>query len=508
MDFFKVISGQGNAASLDVVGDVALGGNVNAGTVTLTDLSVLAVIDGGSLAAGAFHAERSDVEVLRGTLSVAGTATTWFGDFWAMDHAVIRLGGLQMQLDATRTVGSGHLFLDSTSIIEIGNAGTAAAGTVTVDPGALLSINGVDGAVLNNGTIVRGTYETLTNNGSIIGATILSVQNNGSILGGTVQNVTGSGVVAAGLGIQALMLGQGVTQTVQYLQTGSTLTIMAGVTAPTVAGFSQGDTLVVTDAVKANTASWLATGADIGTLSLFLDGTVLASVTLAGDYTGDTFFTQNGVVSVIEPVPCFAEGTLIRTPDGQRAVEALQAGDRVVTCLPHGARTVRWIGHRTVTLAGHPRPEAVLPVRIRAGAFGPATPARDLLLSPDHAVHVEGVLIPIRYLINGTTVRQERAAAIRYFHVELDRHDVLLAEGLPAESYLDTGDRRNFANGGGAVALHPVFQRLAWDAQGCAELVVTGPILDRVRSALHQRAQDVADCHLPDQSFGRQAATA
>jgi len=78
--------------------------------------------------------------------------------------------------------------------------------------------------------------------------------------------------------------------------------------------------------------------------------------------------------------------------------------------------------------------------------------------------------------------------AVANWHVELDQHDIVLAEGLSTESYLDTGDRPSFVNGGGAVALHPVFNGLTWDAQGCAELVAPSPILDWVRARLRGRA--------------------
>lgn len=66
---------------------------------------------------------------------------------------------------------------------------------------------------------------------------------------------------------------------------------------------------------------------------------------------------------------------------------------------------------------------------------------------------------------------------------------MLLAEGLAAESYLDTGDRMAFANGGDVVALQPKFGALTWEAEGCAPLAVTGPALDRVRARLGRRQQ-------------------
>ena len=113
---------------------------------------------------------------------------------------------------------------------------------------------------------------------------------------------------------------------------------------------------------------------------------------------------------------------------------------------------ITWIGFRSIEAARHPDPARIWPVRIRAGAFGAGMPHTDLFLSPDHAVHVGNVLVPAGYLINGTTIVQVPADRVDYYHVELPRHDVLLAEGLAVESYLDTGNRDGFANAGGDLA--------------------------------------------------------
>ncbi len=124
-------------------------------------------------------------------------------------------------------------------------------------------------------------------------------------------------------------------------------------------------------------------------------------------------------------VVCFAAGTRILTEQGEVAVESLAEGDQVIT-LEAGARIprpVRWLGRRRVNLAAHPNPESAAPVRIRAGAFAPSMPARDLVVSPDHAIFVDGKLIPAKLLVNGGSIVQELARAeIEYFHVELDRH--------------------------------------------------------------------------------------
>jgi hypothetical protein len=111
-------------------------------------------------------------------------------------------------------------------------------------------------------------------------------------------------------------------------------------------------------------------------------------------------------------------------------------------------RRVRWVGRRPVDCARHPVPATVWPVRIAAGALGSGRPLRDLWLSPDHALYFGGALIPARHLVNGKTIRQEPRNGVEYWHVELAQHDVLYADGVPAESYLDTGNRGAFADAG------------------------------------------------------------
>jgi hypothetical protein len=211
--------------------------------------------------------------------------------------------------------------------------------------------------------------------------------------------------------------------------------------------------------------------------------------TVFGTNTSDAPF---GLAVIPEATPCFAAGTRIATADGAVAVEDLTVGTEVLTA--SGARRpVIWIGHKTVRPARHPRPHEVNPVRIRKGAFAEGAPARDLVVSPGHAVFVAqgdvgGVLIPAHCLINGATIVQEEVETIRYFHVELDAHDVLLAEGLACESYLDDGNRAIFANGGQAVELHGRLDPKSWE-NACAPWVEAGPQLDAARRGLHARAE-------------------
>jgi hypothetical protein len=204
---------------------------------------------------------------------------------------------------------------------------------------------------------------------------------------------------------------------------------------------------------------------------------------------------------------CYVGGTLIRTSRGDVAVEALQVGDLAVTASGE-ARPIRWIGHRTVETRRHPEPASAYPVRIAAHAFGDGRPARDLLVSPAHAIAVDvlgEVLIPACRLINGTTITQEAVERVTYWHIELDSHDILLAEGLPAESYLDCGNRRFFAEAditdfGASPDARPDGTR-----SFCRPFHEDGPMVDLVRVRLRDRAEalgwrieaaPMADLHL------------
>jgi hypothetical protein len=214
--------------------------------------------------------------------------------------------------------------------------------------------------------------------------------------------------------------------------------------------------------------------------------------TLAGSYSSISFrvASDSGVgtlVTMASDSPCFVAGTLLLTERGEVAVESLNIGDGMRLIDGRIAQIV-WIGHRWVGCFRHPHPRHVWPVRVRAGAFGPNEPRRDLFLSPDHAVFVEGVLVPIKHLINGAAIAQVKVATIMYYHVELASHEVLVAEGLCVESFLDTGNRSSFANGGDVLQLHPNFSTIVQEAMCFATLVVFGPEVERARERVRQRA--------------------
>jgi len=209
------------------------------------------------------------------------------------------------------------------------------------------------------------------------------------------------------------------------------------------------------------------TGTSYDTLTLeFTDKNILTPAAEDGDITKagiitETFDVVNrkGVVRDVDAsgkatihadatvIPCYARGTLISTTRGEVAVEKLRVGDMLHTA-NGGSSAVVWLGHRHVDCNRQLDKEEAYPIRVSKDAFGPGLPKRDLWLSPKHAVFVNGALVPIQCLINGTTITQDIKPRVSYYHIELTEHNVIFAEGMPAESFLDTapntGESRDF----------------------------------------------------------------
>jgi hypothetical protein len=173
-------------------------------------------------------------------------------------------------------------------------------------------------------------------------------------------------------------------------------------------------------------------------------------------YKGNISGANGGgtIVSTTDTI-CFMAGTLIRTPHGEVAIESLKRGDLVLT---HDGRSVPvdWLGIQTVSLRFVDKMR-VLPIRIRAGALGDNVPARDLLISPDHALLVGGALIQAGALVNGTSITRETnvPTTFVYYHVEVQDHSLILAENTPAETFVDNVDRLGFDNWAEHEALYP-----------------------------------------------------
>ncbi len=218
-----------------------------------------------------------------------------------------------------------------------------------------------------------------------------------------------------------------------------------------------------------------------GSVVTVIEGGLSESLVIAGASLRTFRLSDDGSGGTNLQVACYCEGTLILTDRGECPVETLAIGDTVVTAAGQH-RPVRWIGRRSYVgrfLIANP---TVQPIRFRAGSLGDNLPRRDLLVSPEHAMFLDGLLVPAGCLVNGRSIAQERGLdRVDYFHVELDTHDVLLAEGAPSESFVDDDSRAMFAN---ADEFAPQYDDPRFPATFCARRVDQGVELEAIRQRL------------------------
>jgi hypothetical protein len=409
-------------------------------------------------------------------------------------------GGNTLTVDGTINVGS---TTSSTGSAIVGSGLLQAGG------GGLVSLTTADSNGLQNttgATAGTGLASSVLLGDDNTAGTVLQLD---SAAGSSINNAFGfSGTAGDTLSLFEESV-SGSTENLNYTGTISGLNV-ASTNGVTGSGLSRVNFVNIEGSASVTDVTW--SGATItvdysngasGTLTLgsavpggdFVDWVSNAS---AGGLVIPSQSTLTGTDIFLSSVVCFAAGTRIAAARGEMPVEDLAEGDLVVT-LSGSERTlepVTWIGYRRVDLASHPRRELVAPVRIRRGAFGENMPQRDVAVSPDHALFVDGKLVVARLLLNGMTIAQDMdARSVEYYHVELPRHAVLLAEGLPAESYLDTGNRAMFSNAGLALVLHPDFGAShgvrTWDADACAPLVTEAAEVEPMWRRLAERAESL-----------------
>ena len=398
--------------------------------------------------------------------------------------------------------------------------GSAAGGAGGAGGGSspYIGAPGADGLAFGAGMFIRGDQAITLAPGVGQTLTIADAIADQSGSGGSGPNAGAGAVVVAGGGRVALNASDSYTGgtsieagatlaldaataagsgTIDFVGAG-TLEIGAGVTVGnTIVGLGTSDVLdfdgIGGGSVGYNTGTHrLSVGA--GTISAVVQLDPLATYLPAQFHAGPDAAGSGTAVTL--SVACFAAGTRIATPRGDVAVEELSVGDAVMLVphpsphpLPSPASPAKgegefrvgpgapfsceapivWIGRRYVDCAAHPRPREVWPVRIAADTFGRGRPRRALWLSPDHAIFLHDVLIPVRHLVDDRSIVRVPMDAVEYWHVELESHDVILAEGLPVESYLAAGDAD---------------AAIGWEARGAAPLVVCGPEVAAARELL------------------------
>jgi T5SS/PEP-CTERM-associated repeat protein len=455
----------GSGSLLDAGGDRIDVGSEGGGT--------LLVSGGGTVSAGSTYYSDAEAGFSVGTSGGTGSAlVTGSGSLIAVDGAI----SIDGSLSAT-SGGSGVLAVSSGGTVTTTGLTLWAGGSVSVDSASLIQIGTAAVPVTTTGLVIEAGMSVAADGGTITGA----VSNEGTLSNAgalTISgDVTGTGTLALAAGSTTAIDGSFTGQTIEFSGSGDTLTLDSLLGASSVTQIQAGDTVDLAGVTDAGFAD--------DTLS-----TPTGSMSFSGFAPGSVpVFMSDGMGGEEVYVACYCVGTAILTVAGERPVETLCAGDFVVTQTGR-ARTIRWLGRRSYAarfVARHPN---VQPIRLRAGALGGGLPRRDLLVSPEHAMFIDGILVPARCLANGSSIVQERGLErVDYVHVELESHDVILAEGAPSETFLDDNSRQMFHNSAEFARLYPDAPA---PGQFCAPKVDHGYELEAIRRRLAEVAGVVA----------------
>jgi hypothetical protein len=287
--------------------------------------------------------------------------------------------------------------------------------------------------------------------------------------------------------------------TISDVDSGSILT---GATVSISSGFFTGDTLNFTNqnGITHTYSGGVLTLSGTTTLSNYQAALQSITYSSTGDPTHGGADTSRTISWVVNDgaasssaatssltTACYLAGTLILTDRGEVPVETLAIGDRVMT-LSGAAKPIKWIGHRVYNGRFVTGNHLLLPILIHQDALADGVPRRDLYVSPQHAMFLHDVLVPAELLVNGASiVRHETTSNVEYFHIELDEHDVIYAEGAPAESFVDCDNRNMFHNAHEFDHLYPGGERLTW--QFCEARISDGDVLEGIRRELAARLE-------------------
>lgn len=282
---------------------------------------------------------------------------------------------------------------------------------------------------------------------------------------------------------------------------GGTIEIAAG-TTPSIIGYitniTENDTIII-DGLTADGYTY-----ENGTYTLTNNGTAISGTSsfqlpAANEGTTFTVKTENGktYLNADSVVVCFLPGSMIRTAEGDVAVEDILIGDDVITFdAKTGEETVRpvtWVGKAHATVQPHlADDEAAYPVRVLKNAISEGVPYKDMLITAEHCLFFEGKFVPVRMLVNGSSIFYDKSiTSYDYYHLETAEHAVIVADGMMTESYLDTGNRRSFRQAGNVVSLGG--QVKTWEADAGAPLCVDRAFVEPLFRKLEARKSLVTE---------------
>jgi hypothetical protein len=377
------------------------------------------------------------------------------------DVVFLQTNGTVVNYGLITNASATGLYLQSGGVVVNGSTGTIAVNTGQGGTGVRLS---AAGTVTNAGTIIGGT-------GGAVGFGMASSANKlivdpGAVFQGGVNGGTGTLELASAASAGTLTATNFTGFNAIKFDPNSQWTLAGSTTAlaGTITGFTTTDTI--------DLLGFFATANSYAGGNLTLTNSVNVHTTLhfsGGPFNTGTVHIATSAGGTVLTDLCYLAGTRIDTVNGEVLVENLAVGDLVLT-LDGKAEPIVWLG-KGKTLVTRGRRSAATPVIVRKGALAPNVPNRDLRVTKGHSLFIDGVLIPVEFLVNHRSIIwDDHAREVELYHIELATHDVLLANGAPAESYRDDGNRWLFQNA------NPGWSQPA--KPPCAAILTGGAIVD------------------------------
>ena len=441
-----------------------------------------------------------NIDVL-GTLTIASSSTALSFNTLTVEKGGTALVERPLALDTGLAVNNGG----TTTFEGVTQDWTSPSLQFTSQPQGTINIdksNIVMGSV--NGSGGQGTL-------NITGGSVVSTAGNSTNMSGPI-NVTGSSFTdkSSLASTTILTLNDGATATLSssaYPADGSTVVfgtgnntlvlpnLQWGANKVNIENLKDGDRLGV-DGTQVTTATLSANNVTLTTSGKDNPPIQVKSVTYDSSYKdaptqGET---QTITIDSGQGVICFLAGSMIATPNGVVAVENIRRGDEVLTFV-NGVTHVRpvvWAGMAQATVnPALPDDMAGYPVRILADAIAPGVPYQDLLVTAEHGIFANGMLVPARMLVNGSSIFFDRSITeYAYYHVETAEHSIIMANGMLTESYLDTGNRRNFVSDGNVVTIGAKAKN--WAEHAAVPLGTARHVVEPIWRVLAARAPEVA----------------
>ena len=414
------------------------------------------------------------------------------------------IGSLEIGNKVTLTVNtnstsqvfnSNTLTIDQGGTLIFNTPGSAALGSVKIN-GTLQIFNSAS-TITTSSRSFDGTGTVVLDNSSIGSPTSLggmgsltTVLNNGSTLYLN-GNMGGAGITfgtpsttGQKNSIALPDYHQSFTTPIKGLDANSTITVLKSNNVPQSASLTSNNDGTYTLTIKFSTNN---SGNDITLTKVSLGANSAPGQPTIVSNTDGSWSVEN--IATGSNAVCYLEGTMLLTPDGERAVESLKAGDMI--SVREGDQTLS----RVIIRMGHARMTTGTsgmgdvdntPVRIRAGALADGIPSRDLLVTPEHCMALDGGFIPARMLVNGMSIIYDRTITdYNYYHVETLNHSILIAEGALSESYLDCGHRSDALMGDAQVTrLHA----LTWEKDAALPLLTERTRVETIYMGLVERA--------------------